>query len=48
MQKNKKLWIGRNRDDKGIILTYSVWDEKVNEIGEFNTLKEARDFMRGE
>jgi ABC-type tungstate transport system permease subunit len=46
----KNFLIIRNRDRKKIILTYSIVNinrKEIKEIKEFNTLKEARNFLRG-
>jgi ABC-type tungstate transport system permease subunit len=45
----KDFLIIRNRDEKKIILTYSIVKingKELKEIKEFNTLKEARNFLR--
>ena len=39
--------ITKYKDERGVILTYAVWDYKtIEEVKEFNTLKEARAFMK--
>jgi hypothetical protein len=46
-QTNNQMYITNNLDEKGNVLTYSVWDNfSFKELGEFNSLKEARDFAR--
>jgi len=45
---SEQKYIVRYRDEKGTILTYGVWDNStIKEVGEFNTLKEAREFVKG-
>lgn len=44
----KDFYVTKNTDERGVVLTYSVWtqDTPVEELGEFNSLREAREFIR--
>ena len=35
------------KDDKGRVLTYATFNLDTGKLRDFNTLKEARDFIRG-